>query len=243
MNKRIALLADIHSNLAALKAVKEDMLSQEITDCLFLGDIINYGPHPNEVIDMIKSFGWPSLTSIWGNHEYSVFEGHLERFSTDRGRATLNYTKSQLSNASKAYLLGLKQGGSDSFLIDGLSFLCIHGTLDDTYWGSFKPASLEDDRYQEYDYVITGHSHIPHYIEHFYKCDNPGFRNKKRIVFINPGSVGQPRNHCPLAQYGILDLPSGNYVHRCVDYDIVKEQEAFDAQIDPFYKERLSKGI
>lgn len=243
MNKRIAILADIHSNLAALKAVKEDILSQGITSCLFLGDIINYGPHPNEVIDLINSFQWPCLSSIWGNHEYSIFEGHLERFSTDRGRATLNYTKSQLSDKSNSFLSGLKRNGTDVLCIDGLSILCVHGTLDDPYWGSFKPGTLEDERYRKYDYVITGHSHIPHYIEHFYKCDNPGFRDKKRIVFVNPGSVGQPRNHCPLAQYGILDLPSGNYVHRCVEYDIVKEQEAFAAQIDPFYKERLSKGI
>ena len=243
MSNRIALFADIHSNLTALEAVKDDMLSQGISACILLGDIINYGPHPNEVIEILARLEWPVLTNIWGNHEYAVFEGHLERFSTDRGRATLNYTKSQISQESYTYLSNLKKDGADNIVIDGLSILCIHGTLDDPYWGSFNSATLEDERYHQFDYVLTGHSHIPHYIEHFYKCENPDFRNKRKIVFINPGSVGQPRNHCPLAQYGILDLPSGAYTHRCIEYDIKKEQSAFNNQIDSFYRLRLEKGI
>ena len=66
---------------------------------------------------------------------------------------------------------------------------------------------------------------------------------RKKTVFINPGSVGQPRNHNPYAQYGILDTQTQNYEHRSVRYDVDKEQALFDPRVDSFYKERLKKGI
>lgn len=243
MNKRIAILADIHANLSALEAVVSDMRVQRIFAIILLGDIVNYGPRPNEVIDAIKRFEWPVLTNIWGNHEYSLFGGDLARFSTDRGRAVLNYTKTLLSDKSWDYLQGMSKKGIEEIAIDGASFLCAHGTIDDPYWGNFTMKMLEDVRFEKYDYVLTAHSHVPHYIEHFFKSDNAVFRNKKRTVFINPGSVGQPRNHCPQAQYGVLDLETGEFIHRCMKYDVMSEQALFNDKVDVFYKERLSKGI
>lgn len=243
MNSRIAILADIHSNLTALEAVLSDMRSQDISSVLLLGDLINYGPRPDQVINTLKGLDRPVLVNIWGNHEYSLFEGGLERFATERGRAVLNFTKDLISEETLEYLRGMNKDGFEEMSIDEMSFLCVHGTKEDPYWGKFSMDMLEDERFRQYDYVLTAHSHIPHYIEHFYKCDNAAYRNKKRTVFINPGSVGQPRNHCPLAQYGLLNLKTGEYIHRCVEYDIEAEQALFNDKIDVFYKERLSKGI
>ena len=243
MSKRLAILADIHANLTALEAVMKDMRSHSVSSAVLLGDIVNYGPRPNEVIDAIRNWEWPVLANIWGNHEYSLFGGSLDRFATDRGRAVLTYTKGILSEESWAYLQGMKKEGEDVMNIDGKSFFCLHGTLADPYWGAFSMGMLDDMNFEKYDYVLTAHSHIPHYIEHFYKSDNAAYRNKKRTIFINPGSVGQPRNHCPLAQYGLLDLETGEYTHRCLEYDIEKEQALFCDKVDVFYKERLKRGI
>ena len=243
MNNRIAILADIHSNLTALEAVISDMRSQDISSVMLLGDLINYGPRPNQVIATLNGLEWPVLINIWGNHEYSLFEGKLERFATDRGRAVLNYTKELISEETLDYLLGLKKEGYGEVSIDGTSFFCVHGTVEDPYWGKFSIDMLKDEHFKPFDYVLTAHSHIPHYIEYFYKCENASFRNKKRTIFINPGSVGQPRNHCPMAQYGLIDLKTGEYIHRCVEYDIEAEQALFNEKIDVFYKERLTKGI
>lgn len=91
--------------------------------------------------------------------------------------------------------------------------------------------------------MISGHSHVPHYVEHFFAFDDATYRNKRRTIFINPGSVGQPRNHNPYAQYGILDVESGNYEHRCVWYDVKEEQILFSDNVDDFYKDRLTLGI
>ena len=67
-----------------------------------------------------------------------------------------------------------------------------------------------------------------------------GFTEK--VVFINPGSVGQPRNHNPKAQYAILDTEKGVSLIS-VPYDVKFEQSLYNDQVDPFYSERLTNGV
>ena len=242
---RLTLLSDIHANVTALKAVLTDLESVEKIDaCVLLGDLVNYGPRPNETIEMVKGLKWPVSVNIWGNHEYSIFGGSLERFATDRGRSVLQYTKGVLTERSRQYLdREMEHSGLFKCQIEDKSFLFMHGNLDDPYWGKFAIGNMNDERFAEYDYVISGHSHVPHYVEYFFASDNEQYRNKKRTVFINPGSVGQPRNHNPYAQYGILDTVTGNYEHRSVWYDVETEQKMFSNKVDSFYKTRLTLGI
>ena len=242
---RIAILSDIHANVTALNAVLADMeLMGGFDACALLGDLVNYGPRPNETIEIIRNLRLPVLVNIWGNHEYSIFGGSLDRFSTDRGRSVLRYTNSILTEGTREYLdLEMDHRGIRDCQLDGLSFLFMHGNTEDPYWGKFGIDRMNDGRFAEYDYVFSGHSHVPHYVEHFFASDNAVFRNKKRTVFINPGSVGQPRNHNPWAQYGILDTRSGNYEHRSVWYDVEVEQRCFSDSIDGFYRDRLKLGI
>lgn len=242
---KLILLSDIHANVTAFKAVIADIASISDTDAYaIIGDLVNYGPRPNEIIEMVKVLDKHLLVNLWGNHEYSIFGGSLERFATDRGRAVLQYTNSILTKESRDFLdKEMEHGGFKECQIDGQSFLFIHGNLDDPYWGKFGIDKMNDERFAKYDYVISGHSHVPHYVEHFFASDNQEYRNKKRTIFINPGSVGQPRNHNPYAQYGILDVQSGNYEHRAVWYDVKEEQNLFNDSVDKFYKDRLTLGI
>lgn len=242
---RLVVLSDIHANVTAFEAVLADMKMVGHGDAIaILGDLVNYGPRPNEVIDMVKAVSLPVIVNLWGNHEYSIFGGSLDRFATDRGRAVLKYTNTILTEGSKDYLDSqMNHDGFENYMIDNRSFLFMHGNLDDPYWGKFGIDKMDDERFAKYDYVISGHSHIPHYVEYFFPSDNKEYRNKKRTVFINPGSVGQPRNHNPYAQYGILDTQSGNYEHRSVWYDVEKEQALFDDRVDVFYKDRIKLGV
>jgi len=242
---RLVILSDIHANVTALQAVVNDIKNIGNVDAFAcLGDLVNYGPRPNEVIEMMKELDKPLIVNLWGNHEYSIFGGSLDRFATDRGRAVLQYTNNILSPESHNYLdKDMEHSGCQKCQIDGQSFLFMHGNLDDPFWGKFGIDKMNDERYAQYDYVISGHSHIPHYVEHFFASDNVDYRNKKRTIFINPGSVGQPRNHNPYAQYGVLDLTTGNYEHRSVCYDVVNEQKLFSESVDIFYKTRLTLGI
>lgn len=243
---RLILLSDIHANVTAFKAVIADISTVgKVDGYAIMGDLVNYGPRPNEVIEYVQKLDKPLLVNLWGNHEYSIFGGSLDRFSTDRGRAVLQYTTSILTVDSLHFInQKMDHDGLKKCFIQGKSILFMHGNLDDSYWGKFGIDQMKDKRYSDCDYVISGHSHVPHYVEYFYPAEDVKYRNKKRTVFINPGSVGQPRNHNPFAQYGILDLQSGNYEHRCVWYDIEEEKKRFDdSLVDSFYKERLVIGV
>lgn len=242
---KLVFLSDIHANVTAFGAVLADMETIGHYDAIaILGDLVNYGPRPNEVIEMVKSIALPIIINLWGNHEYSIFGGSLARFATDRGRAVLRYTNTILTEESRTFLdFKMSHQGYETYMIDNQSFLFVHGNLDDPYWGKLSIDEMNDERFSKFDYVITGHSHIPHYVEHFFPSESKEYRNKKRTVFINPGSVGQPRNHNPYAQYGVLDTVSGNYEHRSVWYDVKKEQTLFSDEIDQFYKNRLFLGV
>ena len=242
---RLVLLSDIHANVTALQAVLKDIESiGEVDTFALLGDFVNYGPRPNEAIEIAKQLPKPLLVNLWGNHEYSIFGGSLDRFATDRGRAVLKYTNTILTEDSREYLdKCMNHQGMEEKEIGDKRILFIHGNIDDPYWGKFGVDKMNDERFAEYDYVISGHSHVPHYVELFFASVNVEYRNKKRTIFINPGSVGQPRNHNPYAQYGILDVETGNYEHRCVWYDVKEEQKLFSDSVDKFYKDRLTLGI
>ena len=239
---RIAILSDIHANYSALKAVLKDLAQYSVDGLLLLGDVINYGMRPNEVIETMASYPVPVLANIWGNHEKAVMDNDLTRFSSDRGRDILRYTRSILSPDSLRYIEQMSHEPV-SLNLGGRKFLLVHGSLKDIYWKSLALSDMTDEGYSQYDSVISGHSHIPHYVENFFKADCPEYRNKKKTVFINPGSVGQPRNQNPRAQYGVLDVETGEYIHRCVSYDIASEQRLYTSETDMFYKDRLLVGI
>lgn len=120
--------------------------------------------------------------------------------------------------------------------------LAVHGSLEEPYWkGIDLTKTLKE--YSNYDYVFSGHTHLPHFIEKYYVCDDMQRRNKKKTVFINPGSVGQPRNLNNMAQFVILDMETERIAFEKVKYDIGAEQADYDGQVDAFYRERLRWGI
>lgn len=242
---RIAVLSDIHANLSALQSVLKDIREHaEIDAYILLGDIVNYGMRPNEVIAELEQLDKPILANIWGNHECAmVDDAQLPHFATDRGRSALMYMRNILSEHSKQYLDGMIKNGFVELEIEGKQILLVHGDLKDVYWGKMSDAEQHDKCYKKYAYVLHGHSHVPQYNEVFFAAENPLMRNKKKTVFINPGSVGQPRNHNPRAQYAILDTKTGECPLLSAEYDIAYEQSMYPAEIDPFYKKRLEKGI
>ena len=130
---RLVLLSDIHANVTAFQAVLKDLEEIEGYDTIaLLGDLVNYGPRPNEVIDIVKTLKNSIVLNLWGNHEYSIFGGNLERFSTDRGRAVLKYTNGILTESSREYLdKEMNHQGFQECELAGKSILYMHGNLDD----------------------------------------------------------------------------------------------------------------
>lgn len=238
------ILSDIHGNLTALRAVLKNVSENYNIDCcIMLGDVIDYGMRSNEVIEELKKLPYPIICNIWGNHEQAVIHGKYGRFSSERGRKCAAYTRSILTSGSREYIQKeMEEGGIYEFKLEGRECLAVHGSLEDVFWKCID-ISGELISYQKYDYVFSGHSHLPHMVEKYYHSEDTLRRNKKKTTFVNPGSVGQPRNLNPSAQYAVLDMESERI---CLDkcrYNICREQEYYKGQVDEFYKNRLEMGI
>lgn len=239
----ILIMSDIHGNIEALKSVNEYLKNQKIDKLMLLGDIIDYGPHSNEVIEFISNLPYEIICNIWGNHEEAIIKEEYEKFSSNRGRVSAMYTRSILNENSWKYLNNDMNAITMMELeIHGRLCLAVHGSLADTAWKAIKPGQ-DLSQYAKYDYVFSGHSHFPHIFAEYYEDVNPEYRNKKRTMFINPGSVGQPRNFNPRAQFMLWNTDTDEIRMCCVDYDIKKEQEDFSDEIDVFYRDRLTKGV
>ncbi len=241
---RYAILSDIHGNLFALKEVICDLNNENIDSIIILGDLIDYGMQSNEVIKYIKEeLSSKIICNLWGNHEKAILTKDFSHFSSKRGIESAKFTCSQLDIFSKNYLKrDLIHNGKYEFKLDGKTTLAIHGSLNDCFWKSIFPDNVNGD-YSNYDIVLSGHSHYPHVFLKFYDVDNPKMRNKKAVLFINPGSVGQPRNHNPNAQYAILDIDTFNVELKSIKYPIEKAMSLYGGEIHDFYRQRLKDGI
>ena len=235
---KLLIFSDIHGNNSSLY----ELMKYNYNQYILLGDLIDYGPHSNPVIELIKKHFPNPVCNIRGNHEQAVLTDDYSHFSSQRGVESAKYTKSILTDASWDYIKNEMTEGMKEFCLDGKSCLAVHGSLEDIYWKAIKPGqNLE--AYKKYDIVFSGHSHLPHFFEVFYEADDPKRRNKKKTIFINPGSVGQPRNHNNMAQFAVYDTETEEISMMKVPYDIKAEQSAFNGQVDEFYKERLEYGV
>ena len=240
---KYAVLSDVHGNLNALRSVMRSIFEIGVDGCILLGDLVDYGMRSNECIELLKSSDVDIICNIWGNHEYSIMNRTYDRFSSDRGKVSAMHTRDILSSDSMTYLVeAMEHSGTFEFKIGSKSCLALHGSISDPLWGTLDTLGF-DEAYGAFDYVFSGHSHVPHYFERFYVCDNPETRNKKKTVFVNPGSVGQPRNLDSRSQYAIVDFATGDVHMMKAEYDISDEQSYFDGSVDDFYRSRISRGV
>lgn len=247
MEEKYLILSDLHGNVSAFEAVLKDCEEEEFKGIILLGDCIDYGMRSNELLLQLKELEnnrWKDkvLVNLWGNHEKLVVDKDFDRLSSDRGRVMARYTVRQLNEESIRYILSMNKDGLQTLNINGYQCLAVHGSLEDYFWKSISPQNLRG-KYDAYDIVLGGHSHYSHIFTFFYPAENPELRNKKAVLFINPGSVGQPRNQNPRAQYAVLSLPSKRVELRAVEYDVKYEQSLFPDEIDEFYKNRLKNGV
>ena len=240
---KIAVMSDIHGNISALRNVLKDAEAMGAERFIILGDTVDYCMHSNEVIVLLRKIDDKVVCNIWGNHEYAIMKDDYCRFSSQRGADCARYTKSILTEGSFDYIeKNMDDSGMAELNIDGKRILCVHGDLSDHYWSSVRTTS-DLTPYKDYDYVLSGHGHRPHCFDQYYEIDDPKMRNRRKCIFINPGSVGQPRNQNSRSQYCILDFGTEEISFRKVEYDIQSEMDAYDGNVDDYYKERLRYGV
>jgi protein phosphatase len=184
---KLVIISDIHGNHDALRALPE-----EYDELWVLGDLVNYGPQPKEVVaDVMEK---ASLV-VQGNHDHAVAYDDDSRWSPryrPMAEATRRYTSAVLSDGHKAYLRGLPlQAQAER---DGLLFHLTHATPADPLYGRH-PTEAEGWAAElntlSADVLLVGHTHVPF------------LRKIGDKVVLNPGSLGQPRKGAPLASYAV----------------------------------------
>lgn len=135
-NNENSFFSDIHANLTALKAVINHCFTKYGNDIpiIHLGDCIDYGMRPNEVINCLFELSSQMIANIEGNHEIALFGNKTERFSSERGVNANIYTKSILTSASLSFIKQMQKSPYEvSF--DNKKFLIVHGDLSEPHWG------------------------------------------------------------------------------------------------------------
>lgn len=245
---RFLVISDVHSNLEALEAVLSDAEGR-YEAVLCLGDLVGYGPDPNECVERVRSL--PSLSCVAGNHDWAAIgKLGLEDFNTDARLATL-WTQKVLTPASVSYLNSLPEK-----IVLGDKLTIVHGSPRYPIWEYVLTSLVALENFQHFDtpWCLIGHSHIP--VVFALREDNPGtcelipldedrpfWLSPDFRYIINPGSVGQPRDGDPRASYAFLDPDEGVLELKRVYYLVSKTQDKMEkAGLPPRLIARLSFG-
>ena len=220
---RFAIIGDVHSNIGALTSVLADIRRRAVDRIICLGDLVGYHSFPHETLATIRRLGIPS---VQGNHDLMAV-GRLDPADCGpNARAAILWTRDVLSNDEKAYLCGLPP-----YLVPDAGAICVHSRLGDPVGRMARPDHYLAQREvlmkfnPELRLCFTGHTHDQHVIE----IDASGgvadhtttrlLLASSSFYFINPGSVGHPRESDYRARYALHDTERRTVTLRRVAYN------------------------
>jgi predicted phosphodiesterase len=239
----VAVVSDIHSNLHALEAALE-AIDRDRPDAIWcLGDIVGYGPKPDECCRIVEE---RAVLCLAGNHDLGVRgDVDIDDFAPDAAVAAL-WTRGELGAEARAFLGRLVPSGE----ADGVQLF--HASPRDPIWeyvltDQAVAAALEAT---SAPVVLVGHSHVPLAVtiaggelEGGHAPSGTEIDLGEQRWLLNPGSVGQPRDGDARAAYMLLDLGSGRASFRRVEYAVEETQaEIREAGLPAALGERLSSG-
>lgn len=245
---RMAVIADIHANAPALKAVLKFLKQNNIEDILVLGDIVGYGPHPNECVELLRH--QEGLQVICGNHDYAAYTKDENKNAgiTSHAGWALSWTREKISPESAKWLAQLP------LYIDDSNWLAVHGApIDEHYFNAYvyqMSYSSNLDALTQRDIPICFHGHT-HIQKIYYRYKGEDFESSKELIsiaehqhsLICPGSVGQPRCGTPGAELAIVDFSDHTVHFHRLEYDIKQTMRDMRAAGFPAVLiERLEQG-
>ena len=242
---RYLVISDIHANLEALAAVLK-VTEGEYDSIVCLGDIVGYGADPNAVTNWVRDH---CAAVIRGNHDKACCGLEEPILFNPMARRAVEWTFDQLTEENRQYLRELPQGP-----LDLERFMMVHGAVtdEDEYLLDMQDAVRQFDHMMG-RLVFFGHTHVqggfflrsvsgtsPTHAPH------PPSAIEVRpgdSLLVNPGSIGQPRDHVCEAAYAIFDADKAEVEYRRQAYDIERAQAKIrDAGLPLQLAERLTVG-
>ncbi len=238
------ILSDVHANLTALISVLEDAAPFDRVWCL--GDIVGYGPDPNECVEQIKSL--PGLICVKGNHDAASVGGlDVHTFNMD-AQESLAWLTKELTFENSQWIEAL----DDVVIVNDITL--VHGSPRSPVWEYIMDSGCAHENMKAFDTSIclVGHTHLPAVYELGGNSASPTRISKITVdeefavnhkSIINPGSVGQPRDLDARASYMIYNDVLESWCYHRVDYDIQAVQERIMAANLPYrHAARLKAG-
>ena len=186
---KIVIISDLHANAEALAVIPDDY------DQLWvLGDLVNYGPNPREVVEFVRD---QASQVVRGNHDHAVAYGDDPRCGgrfRELAEATRRFTENRLAPADRGYLGGLPL--QVELQIDQTRFWLCHALPSDPLFGyapGDSPRWRQECERLHADILLVGHTHTP-FLKKFGHC-----------LVVNPGSLGQPKIRNGLASYAVWE--------------------------------------
>ncbi len=256
---KIALFSDIHANLPALEAFFADVDQRQADQIFCLGDLVGYNVWPNEVIQVIRQRGIPTIA---GNYDYGIGRATDDcgcAYKTDdekaNGAVSISFTNKIVEAAERQYLRELpKHIRIEIEMQEGepISLLLVHGSprkINEYLFEDREEKSLM--RILEganADILCFGHTHKPyHRVLNSGTDAEPHFRNA-----INIGSVGKPKDGDPRGGYVLLELDERSNLKNensirvefvRFEYDVEKAAKAVeDSPLPDAYADALRVG-
>jgi diadenosine tetraphosphatase ApaH/serine/threonine PP2A family protein phosphatase len=240
---RIAVLSDVHSNLHALEAVLAEVDAAAVDEIWFLGDLVGYGPRPNECAALLQE---RATICLAGNHDLVVLgKISLAAFAGEAGAAAA-WTRGVLEEAARAFLDTLRPQaeapGAELF----------HGSPRDPVWDYVltEDAARASFESTSAPLVLVGHSHVALELSNG-RAVRGGQAPAGTTVeldgvrrLLNPGSVGQPRDGDQRAAWLEIDNGAGRATFRRTAYPVERTQaEIREAGLPEALALRLSHGV
>lgn len=237
-----AVASDVHGNLGALLSFFAYLDEFNPDKVVILGDIVGYGPQPNECIEEIRK---RDILVSAGNHDLAAIgENDAKRFNPFARRA-IEWTKKVLSAENKFWLSAIPR------IIRENDLVFVHGSLRD-----FSSEYIFDEEQASASFAIlkekalfVGHTHCPRlFIKEWGEIIRMNIPEGTGITLqypaiINPGSIGQPRDRNPNPSFGLFDTRYGKFKLFRFSYEIKKTQSLMrEKKLPEYLAERLSEG-
>lgn len=241
------VFSDIHSNLEAFDKFSGLKRARTVDRYLFLGDLVGYGPNPNEVIDRFR--GLQGVSFVRGNHDKVISNLESSSLFNPAAAFSAEWSKLHISEENLHYLKDLPRGPT---VVDGFITLCHGSTFDEDYYVFSVFEAAESLRMMENSIGFFGHTHFPIiYMLRNGKIDVVSLQESCKIkldantrYLVNPGSIGQPRDKNPNPSFVIYDSSRREIQFIRFNYDYATTQRKIrEAGLPELLASRLESGV